>query len=338
MTTAKQKPSTARVTKLREEGSEDRSTQPSGKHVGDMLREARENRGMTLDMVADELMIRRFYLEAMEAGSFSDLPERVYATGFVRSYATYVGADVPAFVEQFRRDAYGSRSSTYQVELVMPEPVVHSVIPSRTVILSAIVALALIIGGVVFATRSTNTAAPTTIPAPSETTAPVAIATPELSDVVTPPPSAVASTPATTVTSDPTATGFDLPAPPSVATPENSTTAVSAGLPASTTTAALPSASADAAAAPVVPTTRLAVEALESSWVEVKDSKGTVLFTSILKKGQLLPIPDQKGITLTTGNAGGLRIMVDGNALAPMGQTNEVKRNFALDADKLAQR
>lgn len=343
MTTAKQKPPTARVTKLREEGPE-AAARPPGQHVGDMLRKAREDRGMTLDMVADELMIRRFYLDALENGSFRDLPERVYATGFVRSYATYVGVDVNQFVDQFRRDAYGSRSATYQVELVMPEPVVHSVIPGRTVVLSAICALALLVGVVVYATRA-KTGAVTTIPSPPDVASTMDVPSPEavadtstMAPSIAPPPGA-----ATAVTNDAGATGFDLPAPPTETTPAATTTTaaapVTAGLPAATASAALP-ATATSATTTATPasTTRLSVEALESSWVEVKDGKGGVLFTSILKKGQLLPIPDQKGITLTTGNAGGLRLLLDGQALPPLGQTNEVKRGFALDADKLAKR
>jgi cytoskeleton protein RodZ len=73
------------------------------------------------------------------------------------------------------------------------------------------------------------------------------------------------------------------------------------------------------------------LEALESSWLEVKDGKGVILFTSILKQGQKLPIPDQNDITVTTGNAGGLRLLLNDKIVAPLGQANEVKRNIPLD-------
>lgn len=363
MNTATQKSNGPRVTKLREgEKAEEAAPKVPGHHVGETLRKAREARGMTLDMVADELMIRRFYLEALEAGSFRDLPERVYATGFVRSYATHVGLEVPQVVDQFRRDAYGSRSSSYQVELVMPEPVVHSVMPGRTVILSALVVLALIGGGVMIATRQNSATVVPSIPSPPEAAANATsdIVQPDLmtEDAQETPSSASAATsvapsvippqtPApSSVTNSATSTGFDLPttAATTTNTPAVPAANVAAGLPVptsaanlpSTATNALPEAAAVQTPAAAVPATRLSIEALESSWVEVKDAKGVVLFTSILKKGQLLPIPDQKGITLTTGNAGGLRVTLDGQALAPLGQTNEVKRNVALDPEKFA--
>lgn len=352
MATPKPKSTIARVTKLREtDTTENNAAKLPDKHVGEVFKEAREERAMTMDMVANELMIRRFYLDALEAGSFSDLPERVYATGFVRSYATYLGLDVAKIVEQFRRDAYGTRSGNYQVDLIMPQPVIHTVVPSRSVILSAIGALVLIIGGVIFATRD-KTASVTSIPTPPVEAAATEIPTPELTSAPQAAPVATTAAPtqdntSASVTNDATATGFDLPAPPTAATTTTATSAASAttpvtgtipaGLPAPTAASALP----DTVAAPATPaaatvTTRLSVEAIESSWVEVKDGKGTVLFTSILKKGQLLPIPDQKGITLTTGNAAGLRLTLDGKVLPPLGQTNEVKRNLPLDPEKLS--
>src|SRR5690606_12437599 len=109
MASLKPKSAAVRVVKPKENTEEVRSG--TGLHIGETLREARQQRGLDLDMVADELMIRRFYLEALEQGSFKDLPERVYATGFVRNYANYLGMDGGQAVEQFKREAYGARGN-----------------------------------------------------------------------------------------------------------------------------------------------------------------------------------------------------------------------------------
>ena len=64
-------------------------------HVGAFLREARETTGRTVLEVAENLRIRRVYLEAIEDGRFDELPGATYAVGFVRSYASYLRLDAP---------------------------------------------------------------------------------------------------------------------------------------------------------------------------------------------------------------------------------------------------
>src|ERR1700760_1943428 len=57
--------------------------------------------GLDVYHVADILRIRPAVLEAIEAGRFDLLPGSVYAIGFVRSYATYLGLDAEALVLRF---------------------------------------------------------------------------------------------------------------------------------------------------------------------------------------------------------------------------------------------
>jgi len=42
--------------------------------IGNRLREARENRGLTLEQVEDATRIRRIFLEALEEERFDELP------------------------------------------------------------------------------------------------------------------------------------------------------------------------------------------------------------------------------------------------------------------------
>ncbi len=335
MASLKPQAAAVRVVKPKEPAEEVRSG--TGFHIGETLREARQQRGLDLEMVANELMIRRFYLEALEGGSFKDLPERVYATGFVRNYANYLGMDGPQAVEQFKREAYGARGS-YQVDLVMPEPIAHSIVPGKSAILGALAALVIMIAAIVFATRDKGAAVPG-VPDPVSVAAveQVIADIPEPVEEVAPP---TIEPPAPVKEEAPIFEG--APPEPEISSPVVQAPVASEAAPALpevTATPTLPSEEAPAAD-PVVPPveTRLVLEALQSSWVEIKDGNGIVLFTNILKEGQMLPIPDQDGVTLTTGNAGGLRLILDGKALPPLGRNNEVKRNVALDADKLGSR
>jgi transcriptional regulator with XRE-family HTH domain len=55
------------------------------------LREAREARGISLEQAERETRIIRRYLVALEAEDLDAFPAEVYARGFLRSYASYLG-------------------------------------------------------------------------------------------------------------------------------------------------------------------------------------------------------------------------------------------------------
>ena len=61
--------------------------------IGDRLRLARTDRRLTLEEAEQATRIGRRYLEALELGQYEVLPAPVYARGFMRSYAAYLGLD-----------------------------------------------------------------------------------------------------------------------------------------------------------------------------------------------------------------------------------------------------
>jgi len=58
-----------------------------------MLQRARQARGLTLEEVERDIRISRRYLEALENENFGLLPAPVYARGFLRTYARYLGLE-----------------------------------------------------------------------------------------------------------------------------------------------------------------------------------------------------------------------------------------------------
>ena len=72
------------------------------KEIGDVLRQQREKRGLTLKDVQTETKIRTRYLEAIEEGDLSGIPGEVYARGFLKSYASYLGLDAAALVQRYK--------------------------------------------------------------------------------------------------------------------------------------------------------------------------------------------------------------------------------------------
>jgi len=70
--------------------------------IGEALRSAREAQGKSLDDAAVATRIRSSYLEALEREQFGELGGSVYAKGFLRSYAGYLGVDPAPLLEAYR--------------------------------------------------------------------------------------------------------------------------------------------------------------------------------------------------------------------------------------------
>jgi cytoskeletal protein RodZ len=69
--------------------------------LGDMLRDAREAKGASLVDAERATKIRQKYLAALEEDNISSLPSPVYARGFLRNYAVYLGLDADEVMDVF---------------------------------------------------------------------------------------------------------------------------------------------------------------------------------------------------------------------------------------------
>lgn len=58
--------------------------------LGDHLRKARTQRGISIDQVADALRIRKAYIEAIERSDYTALPSGVFVKNYIRKYAKYL--------------------------------------------------------------------------------------------------------------------------------------------------------------------------------------------------------------------------------------------------------
>lgn len=70
--------------------------------LGELLREARLEKGMTLEEVENLTKIRKRYLEAIEEGQFNVLPGSFYVRAFVKNYAETVGLDAEQVLRIYR--------------------------------------------------------------------------------------------------------------------------------------------------------------------------------------------------------------------------------------------
>ena len=73
--------------------------------LGERFRAAREARGLSLSDVAEQIRIRSVYLSAIEDENWSAIGAPVYARGFLRTYARFLGLDPEETVAEFNEQA-----------------------------------------------------------------------------------------------------------------------------------------------------------------------------------------------------------------------------------------
>lgn len=83
-------------------------------------------------------------------------------------------------------------------------------------------------------------------------------------------------------------------------------------------------------AAPLV----IELRAKSDSWIQVRDGN-ELLLTRLLREGEVYQVPDRDGLTLMTGNAGGLEVLVGGELMPPLGDVGVVRRGVPLSAERL---
>jgi cytoskeletal protein RodZ len=77
--------------------------EPNGEaKIGRILEQTRRERGLSLEEVEQATKIRKRYLTGLEREDYGMLPDAVYAQGFLKTYANYLGLDGEALSRQLR--------------------------------------------------------------------------------------------------------------------------------------------------------------------------------------------------------------------------------------------
>src|SRR5699024_2850276 len=69
--------------------------------IGQRLKEAREEKGITLEYLQETTKIQKRYLAAIEEENFQILPGKFYAKAFIKEYANAVGLDADELIASF---------------------------------------------------------------------------------------------------------------------------------------------------------------------------------------------------------------------------------------------
>lgn len=303
---------------------------------GEMLRMARTDKKLGLEEVSSAIHIRVAQLRAIEEGNVEALPGMTYATGFVRSYATYLKINSAEVVNKFKTEHGAMKPPMH--ELYIPDPIRENRMPDPMIVgVTAFAAIVLLLlwtflsGGDDEAVDITSQIPPAPV---TETAAlsPFAVVPsvvlPETAE--RPVASPVHETPP--VIADAPVAALPAPSPVIVPSPKPPIT---------------PTKEVIEQAPPPPPQEeiviksgkgRVVIRAKETSWIQVDNAQQQTLIKKLLKPGEQFFVPSEPGMTLVTTNAGGIEIMVDGVLAPSIGRKGEIVRGLSLEPSRLTRK
>ena len=299
----------------------------SFEELGLILRQARERRGLSVEEVADRLKLMPRIIRALEQADIEALPQAAYARGFVKAYGN--------LLELEQELLYAGMEDAWPDDSHQPPPAPYEPAQEgpggrkgRLAMLISLVLILVVAGGFWFF-RDLNLLLPAGVLPKAEPaiSAKNELPSPSVQVRNMPPPASRNQTIASPAS------------PPSVASP--ATAAAPSAAPSQPSSPAVPMdsrradnvpgaapqtafAPAAASALPQDGPHNLVIIALAECWVHSNaDNTDTRQFS--LRKGDTFALTFNKKLVLKLGNAGGVRIRLDGRDLEPPGEMGQVK-------------
>jgi cytoskeleton protein RodZ len=252
------------------------NTQPS---VGQMLREAREAQGSSVEDVAVRLRLMHRQIEAMEADDFESLGQPVFARGFVRNYARLLGLAPEALLARMQ----GAPEEQPVVSHAEPPPQ-HAWLSSPWLIvllLGVLLLFAAPVGLYLWLNSGAEDGLGNPSPVAQTSTAPIAAPVSARPAPLPPAPQLAARTPGTQAAAAPPSVQATAPVEPK-ATAVNSVLHLDFGA---------------------------------ESWTEIKDASGRMLLRQLNPAGSKVDVRGQPPFDVVIGNAGQARMSYNGRPI-----------------------
>lgn len=268
--------------------------------AADMLRNARTTgrRKREIQTISKQLCIREEFLEALESGNYSQIPEPVYILGFARNYAIELGLDPDEIVAKIKQEMGASANcsgatddadtsacampsikeeSWYKLMFVKAYQFVYQ---NWIWFLGGLVGLVIIILGVVLLSGGDDTEA---LPKVAETNT-------QVENVVA------------VIDDKEPAYKHDVRERFGMDNRENA---------------------------------NVILQATQESWVKVEDGRGKTVFSRVLVPGDVYYVPVGNKYKATFGNAGGIDIWVDGRLIPDVGANHTRVAGISLSPENL---
>ena len=278
--------------------------------IGQLLRQTREAKELSLADVEEQTRIRQRYLSALESGDWDDLPNPVAARGFLRTYAAFLGLDDKELIDRSQEmSETGAPVPTAETQPSDYKPInldLYDDVTRRSHLLRRVLGFILILIPVIILAwllmqyglpylqgrAQGGESITATVELPPEGQAPGAA--PVIAPTATPTGPVVTiegALPTFTPTPDATDTPTITPSPTLTATPAEAI--------------------------------RLRVAVTQTAWIRVV-TDGEVQIESLADPGYDQEFTAYQQLDFLTGNAGGVELTLDGKPLPPLGGVGEI--------------
>lgn len=94
--------------------------------LGEMMKKAREEKGVSLKDVSEETKVQMKYLELIESGDYEKLPADVYTKGFLKHYGEYLGLDIDKLILLYNKEKNIVLNIKNKGQKIVVEPIKES--------------------------------------------------------------------------------------------------------------------------------------------------------------------------------------------------------------------
>lgn len=283
---------------------------------GECLKKVREKNGLSLEQVASKTRIPESHLHALESEDFSNLPAKVFAKGFVRSYAKALAMDEEETLQRFLE---ASDSFYAQVEPDAPHVQVKLEAARQSIVSWQLIAIvvAVVAIGAIWSWFPQQQELPTALPEP-EVPSPIEPIQESISPSSSSEESASRVAP---IDSGQTQLSSLTPVP---TVPEPKPTELSAVKTILPTSHIPPNEKTINDGSHI-----LEIEATQLTWVVVQSDEQAPK-EALLQPGQRITWKANTQFLLTLGNAAGVVIRLNGEPQGPFGKLGQVVREIRL--------
>ncbi len=252
---------------------------------GALLREAREERGLSIEAVAHELRLSPRLISALEQDAYDRLPGPTYVRGYLRNYAQFLRLPPQRLI-----DAYNNRPEAAQrTDMTAPVPVRQATSGDAMMRFGSLIVAAIVLGLAVLWWHGDERPASPARPAPRVPASQgTADAPPVAAQPAPPPPTPSAAAPAVSPA--------EKPAAPAVNSAAANTEA----------SAAIPPIDPDA------PRARLVLHVHQESWADVRDAQQRRLLYETIPAGRVVTVEGIAPLSIFLGNVAGVTVEFNG--------------------------
>lgn len=118
--------------------------------LGLRLKEAREEKGMTLDDLQGTTKIQKRYLVAIEEGNYDVIPGKFYVRAFIKQYSETVGLDSELLFDEFKKDVPSTQTEEVSAK-ISQMPAKKELPKSASTFMGALPTILVILGVIIVA-------------------------------------------------------------------------------------------------------------------------------------------------------------------------------------------